>query len=393
MGKICRNCHESKDKDLISPCMCEGNLKWVHRSCLDTWRTVSPNFSSFSQCDICKFEYRVQRKPAGKWPRILYALKMIRDILTLVIIALAFVLIAGGICLLVERLNRYDKDFDPEVRDLFENVYFQIFVMGFLAACFVMGILAILFFIFKSCGDCCNECCAAPTYKYNTYSYNSGCDAWWCLGYYWWTPRYSPPGGTCCCFDCCMTSSNTCFCDIDDCCCCFTINDCCCCCNGTDCDCDCANCDICECIDCLDCGGCDCDGDAAAVLVPLIIIVVIIIIIIGFFAGLGLFVSILSKFAVNHNKIYKRQLDARELQIVDLSKYPEYINDASATVQVVHFGNKGAASAPKEGAEMDSYPAGPDVSVPTAPAASVPTAPPGSYPPGPADSYPAGPNF
>lgn len=374
MGKICRNCHESNDKDLISPCMCKGDLKWVHRSCLDTWRTVSPNFSSFSQCDTCGFKYRVQRKPAGKKFRIMYALKMIRDILTLVVIVLAFILIFGGICLLVERVNKYDRDFDPDVRDVFENVFFQIFVMGFLATCFVMGVLAILFFLFKSCVDCCDECCRPPTYKYNTYSYHSGCDAWWCLGYYWWTPRYSPPGGTCCCLDCCRTSDG-CICECCEVC---DLGNCDCDCDCGSCNGDCSNCDIGDCLKCLDCGSCDCDGDAAAILVPLVIIVVVIVIIIGFFAGLGLFISILSKFAVNHNKIYKRQLDAMELWIVDLDKFPEYINDTSATVEMVQLGKGGKPSAPKDGAEMDNYPSAPPQfgdSYPAEPAGSYPTAP------------------
>jgi len=49
-GPICRNCHESIPIDqLIAPCACAGSVRWVHKSCLDTWRSVSPNPESFSR--------------------------------------------------------------------------------------------------------------------------------------------------------------------------------------------------------------------------------------------------------------------------------------------------------------------------------------------------------
>lgn len=37
--KFCRNCHSVGGHDLIAPCKCNGTLKYVHRKCLDTWRT------------------------------------------------------------------------------------------------------------------------------------------------------------------------------------------------------------------------------------------------------------------------------------------------------------------------------------------------------------------
>lgn len=435
MGKVCRNCHESKDKDLIAPCRCTGNQKWVHRSCLDTWRTVSPNFSSFTRCDMCHFEYRVQHKPVGLWPRIEYVLKMLRDIIITIIAIVVIVLIFGCVCLLIERVNEYDKEFDPEVRDIFHNAFFQLFVMGFLATCFAAGIFSILFFIFESCIGCCDEkngsCCEKPKYRHNTYSYNSRCEAWWCVGYYWWAPRYQPPHNACCCCGCCSVDYG-----IAECC--GDLCTCCCVCDsgpshhhhhhhhrgGDSCncgvsDCDgccnfcadiCRTCNSCDCADCCGgcaeclgemakcggggCGGCDClsgcDGEAAAVLIPILLILIIIIIIIGFIVGVSLFIALMSRFATNHAKMYKKKLDAMELQIVDLDKHPEYVSNPNATVSVAQFGNGDSSSSSKD-VEMKGYP-----SAPPAPGAggvpledvSYPADFPDGYPPGYPDGYP-----
>jgi len=56
----CRYCHEHDVVGgaclLIAPCQCNGDLKWVHRTCLDNWRTradVSEPQSAFYRCEIC----------------------------------------------------------------------------------------------------------------------------------------------------------------------------------------------------------------------------------------------------------------------------------------------------------------------------------------------------
>ncbi|XP_022682913.1 E3 ubiquitin-protein ligase MARCH2-like [Setaria italica] len=36
---FCRTCHEPGD-EIISPCRCKGTQQFVHRSCLDHWRSV-----------------------------------------------------------------------------------------------------------------------------------------------------------------------------------------------------------------------------------------------------------------------------------------------------------------------------------------------------------------
>ncbi|GKB60879.1 zinc finger, RING-CH-type containing protein [Tanacetum coccineum] len=38
--RICFQCDGEEDEDLISPCMCKGSHLFVHRSCLDHWRSI-----------------------------------------------------------------------------------------------------------------------------------------------------------------------------------------------------------------------------------------------------------------------------------------------------------------------------------------------------------------
>lgn len=57
---VCRHCLQGYEagNDFISPCACQGSLKYVHRHCLDQWRIISPNPKSFYHCDICNTKYQ-----------------------------------------------------------------------------------------------------------------------------------------------------------------------------------------------------------------------------------------------------------------------------------------------------------------------------------------------
>mmetsp|Transcript_9047 Transcript_9047/g.18791 ORF Transcript_9047/g.18791 Transcript_9047/m.18791 type:complete len:461 (+) Transcript_9047:258-1640(+) len=58
--KVCRIClEEDNPEDMIAPCLCKGGSKWVHRECLDEWRTNERD-RAFSKCTECLFEYHLQ---------------------------------------------------------------------------------------------------------------------------------------------------------------------------------------------------------------------------------------------------------------------------------------------------------------------------------------------
>ncbi|XP_051148064.1 uncharacterized protein LOC127263131 isoform X2 [Andrographis paniculata] len=46
----CRICFDSEGEDLIAPCHCKGTQKYVHRSCLDYWRSTKGPCGHFCCC-------------------------------------------------------------------------------------------------------------------------------------------------------------------------------------------------------------------------------------------------------------------------------------------------------------------------------------------------------
>ncbi|CAA6664457.1 unnamed protein product [Spirodela intermedia] len=72
----CRICLETEGsrppsasvKGFIAPCKCKGTSKFVHRECLDHWRSVKEGFA-FAHCTTCKAPYylRVQAHVDRKW--------------------------------------------------------------------------------------------------------------------------------------------------------------------------------------------------------------------------------------------------------------------------------------------------------------------------------------
>lgn len=59
MNNNCRICFEEDvQSNFISPCLCSGNIKYVHRNCLNKWRNIpSFNNTNFYSCEICKEEF------------------------------------------------------------------------------------------------------------------------------------------------------------------------------------------------------------------------------------------------------------------------------------------------------------------------------------------------
>lgn len=56
----CRYCLDNENTDdLISPCKCKGEIKYVHRECLLKWFDErNRNFRQFNFCcEICKTDY------------------------------------------------------------------------------------------------------------------------------------------------------------------------------------------------------------------------------------------------------------------------------------------------------------------------------------------------
>jgi len=175
----CRNCHElgKVGEDLIAPCRCKGSVKYVHRTCLDTWRSVSHNPESFWKCDVCKFGYQMEtRNEISKTASVRFALLVTRDITAIILGVNLIILFLGFLCSLV--------DPEQQVLSILPNIHLVpsdwssgahkfliIYEFGGLLFFFIMGLFA--------CCIGCNYLCQdersrnAPTYYYYTYPYGN----------------------------------------------------------------------------------------------------------------------------------------------------------------------------------------------------------------------------
>lgn len=60
---ICRICFTAAEHvhELISPCVCDGTMQYVHRECLREWRMHSSNKQSFARCNQCNYPYKLRK--------------------------------------------------------------------------------------------------------------------------------------------------------------------------------------------------------------------------------------------------------------------------------------------------------------------------------------------
>lgn len=53
-GATCRICgYNDGQEDIIRPCNCTGAATYVHRGCLNRWRTISPFPDALYKCEFC----------------------------------------------------------------------------------------------------------------------------------------------------------------------------------------------------------------------------------------------------------------------------------------------------------------------------------------------------
>ncbi|MBA0839365.1 hypothetical protein Goarm_005101 [Gossypium armourianum] len=76
----CRICLDNEGDDLIAPCYCRGTQKYVHRSCLDNWRSTKEGFA-FAHCTECRalFILRANVPPDRWWLRLKFQFLVARD--------------------------------------------------------------------------------------------------------------------------------------------------------------------------------------------------------------------------------------------------------------------------------------------------------------------------
>uniref|UniRef100_A0A1D1XIC1 E3 ubiquitin-protein ligase MARCH8 n=1 Tax=Anthurium amnicola TaxID=1678845 RepID=A0A1D1XIC1_9ARAE len=145
----CRICLDIEGEDLIAPCHCRGTQKYVHRSCLDNWRSTKEGFA-FAHCTECRaiFILRANVPPDRWWLRLKFQLLVIRDH------AFIFVIVQLVVAFLGMLVYRF---YGEELREMFgyEQHPYGFYSMAVLAVVLV-GLLY-GFFIAIICGQRINE--------------------------------------------------------------------------------------------------------------------------------------------------------------------------------------------------------------------------------------------
>ena len=368
--RICRICLEGEQacSDLIAPCLCRGGSKWVHRFCLDTWRTNQED-RAFSKCTECRFYYRYEmtsNKSEARWRRAKYCLFVTRDtffglmLVQLVIALLAFMIyfidgrgsmdildgfgcnctnttIGGG------EDGHDDTGLDSEDNGFWcHHVLSLYYATGLIALLVVLGVLGCTVFCtsgcsvsramaFEPCTEVSTTTASGDIETRGTHVYsgqeNSKVDI-----------APSPPikqqianekdeepttpleealpsrevsvnNGTTCTFDCyhCPTGSSRGGVDLDCCCCCCNSgNDCscCCCCNSGN-----------------DCNVDGDGGDCAGICFFIVVITIGILATVGMFVGIVMSVVLFQRTTQRHvHHLQKKRLVA-EFRVLDLDGY------------------------------------------------------------------------
>ncbi|CAA7401040.1 unnamed protein product [Spirodela intermedia] len=104
----CRICLETEGRDFIAPCKCKGTSKFVHRECLDHWRSVKEGFA-FAHCTTCKAPYylRVQAHVDRKWRTFKFRFFVTRDVLFVFSIVQFVIASLGYLVYLVDSIQQY----------------------------------------------------------------------------------------------------------------------------------------------------------------------------------------------------------------------------------------------------------------------------------------------
>jgi hypothetical protein len=267
----CRFClDEGQRIDFIAPCRCAGTSKWVHRECLDKWRSTRED-KAFSQCTECKADYDIicitndsSWDVCNRGTR--FCCYFTRDFSLVIIVSQLMVFAAGAFVYLLDMYNHHLF----KMSKMHSMMLFYYF-MGWFLLLASIGTVA-LCFRNSLCQDCTPPdgallYCADPTVPYLCCA-NDG------IG-----------GGGCCCR----------------------------CCVGTN-----ANADCCSLICCNNCGDCSLAALGQEMLVVLFV-VMIILAIIGVFVAALLGIWMIQHIVRKHIHILNKWNLTKEYIVRDLA--------------------------------------------------------------------------
>ena len=184
--KTCRICFDNDNPiDFISPCLCKGGSAYVHRECLDEWRSLNNSGRAFKYCDVCQFEYIIEPvvdDPSADRKRLLkFRLLVTRDI------ALIILFLQAAIIGMTFLLKFADKE-SHKIRNLYPSsvnsfgVYYLSSLILFFALLGIFGLVASCFKLANNDADNRSSCacygcfCSVPDCNDSSGNNNCGGD-------------------------------------------------------------------------------------------------------------------------------------------------------------------------------------------------------------------------
>ena len=146
-SKTCRICFDSDNQtDLIRPCLCRGGSAYVHRKCLDDWRSLNKEDRGFKFCEVCQFQYVIEPvvddPNADRKRKLIFRLLVTRDITLIILLTQAFII---GLAFLIQVCDGKTKDLRhsfPESMSAF-GVYYLVSLTIFFALLGFFGLIGI----------------------------------------------------------------------------------------------------------------------------------------------------------------------------------------------------------------------------------------------------------
>ena len=149
--RSCRICLDTENvDDMISPCLCSGGSAFIHRSCLDRWRSENVGGKGFKICNVCQFEYIIEtilNDPKDERQRLIkYYFSVTRDVIGVVILIQLVVL---GLAWLLRWIDKNDGSIKQQYPDYIPNIIIY-YLSALILLLAIIGFIAFLIYCFTS---------------------------------------------------------------------------------------------------------------------------------------------------------------------------------------------------------------------------------------------------
>jgi hypothetical protein len=153
--KQCRICLDNDNTDdIISPCLCSGSSAYVHRTCLNKWRSENANGKAFKICDVCQFEYIIEiiinDSEADRKRLLKYRLLVSRDLSAIILLIQLVIISVASLLKAVDKFGENIKHLFSDSTDGF-MVYYLSAVVLLLAIIGLVGLI-IVFYVGRNSG-------------------------------------------------------------------------------------------------------------------------------------------------------------------------------------------------------------------------------------------------